>query len=243
MGINFSFLVFFDLCYEQKAFLDPMLALGSLEIHESTDRIRKYAEQESYPNLARDLTVCSLFRDRYSVSDYRDCDLNEQANIKLDLNKPLDVGMRDTFGTILNAGTVEHVFDIAKTITNIHDMARSGGTIIHLAPISWYEHGYYNINPRLLAAVAKTNEYSLLTEAFWFPDDVLKSQSDFSPDSDVQSTIPTLYITFDGHKLTPQRESISLIFARNLIPANALYMVAYRKNRNKAFTFPYDVCD
>ena len=169
MGIVFSFLEFFDVCYRQQALQSPMLALGSLEINEPAAEIQAFAAQNPSWQHDPERGVHSLFRDRYGVTDYRDCDLNDKADLTIDLNQPLGPELIGSAMTILNGGTIEHIFDIAQTLINIHDMAHPGATIIHLAPISWYEHGYYNFNPRLFTAVAKTNAYALLAEAFWFP--------------------------------------------------------------------------
>lgn len=270
MGIVFSFLEFFDLCYHQQALHGPMIALGSLEINEPESEIEAFAAKNVYWKRDREKGVRSLFRDRYGVMDYCDSDLNDRADLKIDLNQPLVPELVGSAMAILNGGTVEHIFDIAQAMINIHDMARLGATIIHLAPISWYEHGYYNFNPRLFTAVAQTNAYVLVAEAFWFPSDVLaavkcqsvppqSAPSSFAPRflawirgnapdpvplqqaQAIGVAHPTLFITFDGQQYTPQQKVISKLLAVDLIPTNALYMVAYRKTGLREFVFPYDI--
>jgi hypothetical protein len=222
MGINLSFIGFFDCLKQQHALRGPMIGLGSLEIQEPLKEIQAFAEKNLYWNLGQERNVRSLFRDRYGVTDYRDCDLNDKADIKLDFNKPITPGLFSVAMTVLNGGTIEHVFDIAQAMVNIHNMAQPEATIIHLAPISWYNHGYYNFNPYLFASIAQVNKYRLLAEAFHF-----KSNE--------------LHITFDGRKPTEQTEKIEKMFSTASIPSNALYMVAYRKATSREFLFPYDV--
>ncbi|HEU4686229.1 MAG TPA: methyltransferase domain-containing protein, partial [Nitrospira sp.] len=137
MGIAFSFLPFLDACFEQRALLSPVLALGALKIHEPPERIAALAGEHAYAHLARDHSVRALLRDRYEVSAYQDCDVNGLADLHLDLGKPLDETWDGRFGTVLNGGTVEHVFDVRQAMTNIHRLVRPGGTMIHLAPVTW----------------------------------------------------------------------------------------------------------
>ena len=250
MGIDFSFLDFFDLCHRRNALCDPVIALGSLAINEPEAVIREFADKNPYWNSTEGPSVRSLFRDRYRVTHYRDCDLNDEADLKLDMNKPLNAEWVGSAMTVLNGGTMEHVFDVAQVIRNVHDMARPGGTIIHLSPISWYEHGYYNFNPRLFTAVGRANHYSLVAEAFWFPGNVLsESQAEDSQQRaatghahDIPHASATLRITFDGQDYTSWHEMISNLLAGKAIPADTLYLVAYRKAGQREFVMPYDVC-
>ena len=270
MGIVFSFLEFFDTCHHQQALRGPMLALGSLEINEPAEEIAAFAVQ--HPSWHRDCErqVQSLFRDRYGVTEYRDCDLNDKADIRLDLNQPLAPELLASALTIVNGGTVEHVFDVAQAMENMHEMARPGATIIHLAPLSWYNHGYYNFNPRLFTAIAEANQYRLVAEAFWldalaaarlYPGvarsprrGLLQSVSQWLRGRPPQATAareahairglahPALYMTFDGQKYTPYCDLVrTRLFATDFLPANALYLVAYQKLGAKSFVFPYDI--
>ncbi len=270
MGIAFSFLEFFDVCYHQQALRSPMIALGSLRINEPDRDIQTFAAQNPYWHRDHIREVHSLFRDRYGVTEYCDCDLNDQADIKLDLNTPLDAALVGSAMTILNGGTVEHAFDVARAMVNIHHMARLGATIIHLSPISWYNHGYYNFNPRLFAAIAEVNQYRLVAEAFWL-DTFITVESPVRSSQPLQSgwakgflqwligqeqrdtalqnaqairglARPTLHMTFDGHQYTPQRDVVSTrLSSLEYIPANVLYLVAYQKTVMQEFVFPYDI--
>lgn len=265
MGIVFAFLEFFDICYRRNEFREPMIALGSLEINESEKAISEFAAGNRYWNVAEGASVRSLLRDRYQVKAYSDCDLNEKADIKIDLNKPLEMKLYNSAMTVLNGGTLEHVFDIAQTMKNIHDMSCQGGTIIHLAPVSWYEHGYYNFNPRMFAAVAKANHYSLLAEAYWINREIAVTPprwiSAVGPGGIIKGLYRrwggkvrkgceplevsgigyddrALFITFDGETRTRWHGVICSMLAGNAVPANSLYLAAYRKNDGHAFVHP-----
>jgi SAM-dependent methyltransferase len=77
---------------------------------------------------------------------------------KLDLNQPIDIGQR--FDIVHNAGTLEHVFDIAQAFRNMHNLTRPGGVMIHHAPfVGWVDHGFYALQPTLFWDLAEANNY------------------------------------------------------------------------------------
>jgi hypothetical protein len=273
MGISFSLLDFFDVCHHCHALGSPMIGLGSLQINEPEADIEIYAARNQWWKRDAKNSVRSLFRDRYQIMDYRDLDIDGSADIYCDLNKPVDISLCGKATTVLNGGTLEHIFNIAQVLTNLHDMVAENGTMVHIMPVTWYEHGYFNFNPKLITAVAAANKYALVAEAFWFPTDmeglVRRQNSSFAGLHhritakscetlnrnfyNEQSTRShnfckglrheTLFLTFDGQKDTPNREKVSQWFAEPLIPANGLYLVAYRKTSKTQFVFPYDVGD
>lgn len=65
----------------------------------------------------------------------------------VDLNAPLAPGLADAFDIVLDAGTMEHCFNVGQTIRNILDMAKIGGFIIHLNPMTMINHGFFNFSP------------------------------------------------------------------------------------------------
>lgn len=79
---------------------------------------------------------------------------------KLDLNQPIDIGQR--FDIVHNAGTLEHVFDIAQAFRNMHNLTRPGGFMIHHAPFTgWVDHGFYALQPTLFWDLAEANGYHI----------------------------------------------------------------------------------
>jgi len=77
---------------------------------------------------------------------------------KLDLNQPIEMGRR--FDVVHNAGTLEHVFDIAMAFRNIHNLTKPGGVMIHHAPFTgWIDHGFYALQPTLFWDLAEANGY------------------------------------------------------------------------------------
>ena len=54
------------------------------------------------------------------------------------------------YGTIVDGGTMEHVFDIRQGMKNTADMLRPGGRAVHISPANNYvNHGFVQLSPAL----------------------------------------------------------------------------------------------
>ena len=65
----------------------------------------------------------------------------------VDLNDPLPADLVNTFHIVLDAGTMEHCFNVGQTIRNILDMTRIDGFVIHVNPMTMVNHGFFNFSP------------------------------------------------------------------------------------------------
>jgi len=72
----------------------------------------------------------------------------EGADIVFDLNGELPENLRGAFDYVINGGTLEHVFHIAKAMENMSGMVKNGGMIMHISPVAgWVNHGFYSVSP------------------------------------------------------------------------------------------------
>jgi SAM-dependent methyltransferase len=77
-----------------------------------------------------------------------DCSAHEGAELVLDLNAPVPSEHHGRFGLILDAGTLEHVFDARRVLMNIAHLLAPGGRVIHMSPANNYvNHGFYQFSP------------------------------------------------------------------------------------------------
>lgn len=233
MGIDFAQAEFLDLCAELGGIQNPVLGLGSLTIREPAEQIGQFARLYGYGSLEKEGSVRALFRDRYNIRDYRDCDLNGRASLSLDLNRPVPADLVGHFGTILNGGTLEHVFDVRQAMENLHVLTRTGGTLIHMAPLTWYEHGFFNFNPLLFHSMIEANHYQLLAEGYYALKDVF-------PDGPCR---PQVFITRRAGEPTSMAKPMHELLAGSELPANMMYVVALRKETDAPFVSPYQVHD
>ena len=234
MGFSYSFLPFLDACHTNKAIAEPFLSLGSQELHGSP------AEGEKEFSGFAD-----LLRKRYGVQNYADIDLNGVSKLHGDLGIPLSEHLNGKWQTIYDGGTLEHVFDIAAAFANVHRLCAVNGTIIHVSPVSWLEHGYYNLSPKLFHSVAKANDYSVLAQAWHFP---LVQE-----DGNAANQRSFLSRLFKGEKTQHKglfqvegchaQDSYAWLAEYGLkhLPENTLYCIAYRKEAQKPFVIPTDI--
>jgi hypothetical protein len=229
MGIDFAQIQFFDVCHKQGGLQAPLLGLGSLVIRESQEDIEHFANDLGYRTLEKELSVRAFFRDRYNILEYRDCDINGSAEISLDLNKTVPENFVGAFGTILNGGTLEHVFDIRQAMDTLHCLVRPNGSFIHMVPVTWFDHGFVNVNPMFFRTVAETNEYTMLAEGFYFLNGALLGGTEK----------PSVLVTRGGAQDAETSDRVKACILGQTLPANMMYLVAMRKNKNAEFRVPY----
>lgn len=116
-----------------------MRSLGYAYDKEIEKRIRRQKRMDSY-----DFFTMLGFAEVHAI----DCSSYEGADIIFDLNEELPENLKERFDYVINGGTLEHVFNIAKAMQNLSDMVMTGGKIMHIAPVAgWADHGFYNIQP------------------------------------------------------------------------------------------------
>ena len=99
------------------------------------------------------------------ASDY------EGATRVVDLNGPLPPDLEGAFSAVIDAGTLEHVFDFPAAVSNCMRMVAPGGHLLSVTVANnMAGHGFYQFSPELLYRVfTKANGYRvermLITEA------------------------------------------------------------------------------
>ncbi len=83
------------------------------------------------------------------ASDY------EGATRLHDLNRPIGPDWRETSDTLIDAGSLEHVFDAKTAIENYLQMVRIGGSILLLdmPAVNFCGHGFYQFSPEFFCEV------------------------------------------------------------------------------------------
>jgi hypothetical protein len=85
--------------------------------------------------------------------DYSDF---EGATHVVDLNANLPVSLAGRYDSIIDCGTMEHVFDIAAAMANILRLARVGGCYIACLPANnCMGHGFYQFSPEFFYGVLR----------------------------------------------------------------------------------------
>lgn len=96
------------------------------------------------------------------LDQYYDIDLNGRAAITSDFSQPLAPELSEKAGVVIDIGTCEHIFNLPQVFTNIVHLLRPGGLVVHLAPLSWYNHGFVNFNPIFFKEFYEHNQFSVV---------------------------------------------------------------------------------
>jgi hypothetical protein len=85
-----------------------------------------------------------------SSIDSLDISSYQGASIIHDLNNPLDEKHHCTYDTVLDGGTLEHVFNFPEGLTSAMNLVKPGGDLIFLTMANNYcGHGFYQFGPEL----------------------------------------------------------------------------------------------
>jgi hypothetical protein len=83
--------------------------------------------------------------------DYSDY---QQADIIHDLNQPLAPELNNSFDTLIEGGTMEHIFDIRQVLANYMALVKTGGSIFTLTTANnMCGHGFYQFSPEFFYRV------------------------------------------------------------------------------------------
>jgi SAM-dependent methyltransferase len=95
----------------------------------------------------------------FDVSDY------EHATVVHDMNTPLRYHRQ--FDTVIDFGTLEHVFNSPVALANVAALCKSGGRIMHSLPANNYSgHGFYQFSPELFFSLYSAKNGFAGTEIF-----------------------------------------------------------------------------
>ena len=93
--------------------------------------------------------------DSWDYSDY------EGASRIADMNKPLN-GKASTYDTVIDCGSLEHVYNAPQALLNVSELCSQGGQILHVLPANNYcGHGFWQFSPELFFSLyCEANGYS-----------------------------------------------------------------------------------
>lgn len=82
--------------------------------------------------------------DALDISDY------EGANVLHDMNQAIPHNLQRRWDTVIDGGSLEHIFNFPQALTNCSSLCKLGGQIIHLVPgNNCLNHGFYQFSPDL----------------------------------------------------------------------------------------------
>ena len=109
---------------------------------------------------SKDEMADELVKNEFNTSDLHSLDYSayQGADFIHDLNVPVPKEMHGSFDSVLNIGTLEHVFDIKTAVTNMIDLCRVDGHVVFIGPSNNdCGHGFYQFSPEFLLQIFNKN--------------------------------------------------------------------------------------
>jgi hypothetical protein len=104
----------------------------------------------------RDVYGAIGFSKSWSVDLFPD----ESPDQLVDLTAPLPQTLHHRFDAFLDAGTLEHVFDLRAAFTGLLHSLAADGVAMHISPLDGFaNHGFYQFGPKLLARLYAANGF------------------------------------------------------------------------------------
>lgn len=120
-------------------------ATARLTYREDSESIIRWHKLEG--QISRIAESRSVFAELGITSDFVDITASRGFEIVLDLNQPAPAELIDRYDLVYDGGTLEHCFNVGQVMRNICNFVRMGGFIIHVNPMNYFNHGFFNFNP------------------------------------------------------------------------------------------------
>lgn len=172
MGINLEYITL--LCSlrarGQLPVAGKVLEFGAQDISADPQAMAVHARRCGMHHSFISIDSASALYGMYGLTDYTCIDATaEHGALVFDLNTSLRNAYQftDSFDLVTDLGTSEHCFDIASAFRNAHDACKTGGLMIHALPSNCNaNHGYYTIQPRMIADISSANNYEIIDFVF-----------------------------------------------------------------------------
>lgn len=172
MGINLEYVTLIsDLKAKGHLSGGKVIELGAQDI--SADHKKISAHAKKFPantNIPSEIKTAHELYAAFGYGEYQAIDASGEYGAHVfDLNADIQktYNFHEQFDLVTNLGTIEHCFNPAQAIENMHNICKENGLIIHAFPSNGNaNHGFYNMQPRLFILMAQANGYDLIDYVF-----------------------------------------------------------------------------
>jgi hypothetical protein len=106
-----------------------------------------------------------------------------RATLRYDMNQPVPESEHERYGTLLDIGCLEHVFDTRQCLENCLRMVRPGGCYFLHTPVKgFFGHGLHALNPEAVLGALDENGFELLYHRYCAKDGTPLEDPDSAPD-------------------------------------------------------------
>jgi hypothetical protein len=94
-----------------------------------------------------------------------------RAELRYDMNDPVPEREHDRYGTLIDIGSLEHVFDTRQCFENCLRMVAPGGHYLLHTPVNGYfAHGFHVFSPECLLSALGQNGFQAIYEKYSYMD-------------------------------------------------------------------------
>jgi SAM-dependent methyltransferase len=146
---------------------DRTVTIGRQELHVPESMVRDAVSAGAdYKN---DKYCEKLLVDYFGSSavDSIDNSAYEDASMIHDMNQPLPPDVRARYDTVIDAGCLEHIYNIPQALKNCSQFCKPGGQILHISPANNFcGHGFWQLSPELFFSLYSEKNGYRNTEVF-----------------------------------------------------------------------------
>lgn len=169
------------------ASFDKTIMLGRLSLDTTREEIQSNIDK--FRNNVRKIEEVA-FKDGYSeplfeilgasTIDSIDVSAYENATIIHDMNQPIKGEMKGKYTAVVDAGTIEHVFNFPVAIKNCMEMLQVGGNYIGITPANnLLGHGLYQFSPELFYSIFREENGFVVKKMIIYTQDAVGQFSDW----------------------------------------------------------------
>jgi hypothetical protein len=154
----------------REPFAGSIATLGNQDVLLTSDEMEKVASRYgvALPEATKFMDGTVQVRDLFeslgftNVTSIDNSDY-ENADVLMDLNVAgVPQEHRQKYDVVLDGGTLEHIFHVPNVFSNIFELLKPGGRVVHFSPSSNnIDHGFYMFSPTLFHDYYRANHFEL----------------------------------------------------------------------------------
>jgi hypothetical protein len=173
VGIDVHSLNFLRFC-KRKKLLGNTLTLGRQRLNISNNVISKILNVKTEYSLDVFRLAEAKFCEKLLVDHFGSIKVDsidnsnyENATYVYDMNVAIPENLHMTYDSVIDCGTLEHVYNIPQAFKNCSSLLKPGGQIIHISPANNYcGHGFWQFSPELFFSLYSEENGYKDTEVF-----------------------------------------------------------------------------
>ena len=126
--------------------------------------------QEFQPGAILDGRDCTHLGEYFATRGFQSVSLDlfdPRSELRYDMNHKVPDREHERYGTFIDIGSLEHVFDTRQCFENCLRMVKQGGHYLLHTPVNgYYGHGFHVFNPDCLREGLEENGFRLIYEKY-----------------------------------------------------------------------------